>query len=72
MNILPNKAEWKPHTETPCKTGIYFTFSQDGGLHQWGFDKKTGHWGNGIYTPAKTFRWLNVRIDMQSGFDVPC
>lgn len=72
MNVLPDVAVWKSNKESPSESGVYFTFSERGGLHQWGYSKEHDVWGDGLYTPGANFKWLNVRIDMLSGTELPC
>ena len=69
MNVLKKISEWKSNDELPDISGIYLTYSKENGLHQWGFNSDKGVWGDGIYTPGKRFNWLNVRIDVESGFN---
>jgi hypothetical protein len=72
MNILKDKATWKSYTEKPKKSGVYLTFSKKEGFHQWNFNVDYNQWGNGLYTPGDKFKWLNVRIDVESGLNLQC
>ena len=64
MNVLEQTATWVDGKVKPTKSGIYMTYHHTGGTHAWCFNVESNNWGDGLYTPDKGFKWLNVRIDL--------
>lgn len=64
-NVLDEIAVWKHSYELPGSSGLYLISNEKHEKFHWCFDAEKKHWGDGLHTPGKNFRWLNVRIKLE-------